>query len=126
MPVARRTRDTRRDDQAAVLWGAALPGGRAELAKRPDLFAAALPQGIHDARRTFDVLSSRSEVDPEKLGVTGISLGGIISATTAASDPRVQPAVLLLAGGDLPSIIHHGRETRPISDFLKCSHQRTV
>jgi len=97
----------------------ALPGGRAELAKRPDLFATALPQGIQDARRMLDVLQSRPEINPDKLGISGISLGGIVSATAAGSDPRIQRTVLLLAGGDLLGIIGHAREVRLIREFLE-------
>ena len=96
-----------------------LPGGHAELNKRPDLFLEAIPQGIEDARRTIDLLSSRAEVDSEKIGVTGISLGGLLAGTTAGADPRVHRAALLLAGGDLLAIIHHCREARDLSDFLK-------
>jgi len=96
-----------------------LPGGRRELARSPKLFVEALPQGIQDARRTFDVLASRGEVDPERIGISGISLGGIVAATTAGSDPRIHRAVLILAGGDLLGVIHHCREARELSELIK-------
>ncbi len=96
-----------------------LPGGRDELLRRPALFIEALPQGILDARRTIDVLAARPEVDPERIGVAGISLGGIVAATAAGSDARVHRAALLLTGGDLLAVIHHCREARDLSRFLK-------
>lgn len=62
-------------------------------------------QGVCDVRRAAAWLASRPEVDPEKLGVTGISLGGIVAATSAAVDPTLNRAALLLAGGGLADIL---------------------
>lgn len=47
---------------------------------------------IHDARRSLDYLASRSDVDAEKLGVTGCSGGGCITTYISALDPRVKAA----------------------------------
>jgi len=96
-----------------------LPEGPSALAADPALFAAALGQALADVRRAVDVLASRPEVDPRRIGVTGISLGGITAATAAALDPRIARAALILAGGDLGSIIHHARETRELSDLIR-------
>ena len=49
----------------------------------------AMGQGICDVRRAVAWLASRPEVDPGKLGVTGISLGGIVSSVAAAVDPTI-------------------------------------
>ncbi len=65
----------------------------------------AMRQGVCDVRRAAGWLASRPEIDPGKLGVTGISLGGIISATAASVDPTINRAVLLLAGGGLADIL---------------------
>ena len=46
-------------------------------------------QGICDIRRAAAWLAGRPEVDPAKLGVTGISLGGITSALASAVDPAI-------------------------------------
>lgn len=62
-------------------------------------------QGICDIRRAAAWLAGRPEVDPSKLGVTGISLGGITSALAAEVDPTLNRAVLLLAGGGLDEIL---------------------
>ena len=85
------------------------------LAENPKLFAGAIVQAREDIRRTFDLLASRPEVNPERIGIVGISLGGIISATAAGAEPRIHRAGLILAGGDLLTIIHHARETRDLS-----------
>lgn len=62
-------------------------------------------QGVCDVRRALAWLASRPEVDPGYLGVTGISLGGIVSSLVASIDPRVERAAILLAGGNLPDIL---------------------
>lgn len=47
-----------------------------------------------DMMRALDVLSARPEVDPERIGVTGLSMGGQITAYLTALDPRVKAAVV--------------------------------
>jgi dienelactone hydrolase len=64
-----------------------------------------MQQGVCDVRRASAWLASRPEIDPERLGVTGISLGGIVGALAAEADPTVNRAVFLLAGGDLARIL---------------------
>jgi dienelactone hydrolase len=92
------------------------PGEQAR--RHPKLFIEAMPQGIEDCRRTIDVLAARPEVDPQRIGVTGISLGGIVAATAAGVDARLHRTALLLAGGDVLTMIHHARETRRLSQYL--------
>jgi dienelactone hydrolase len=65
----------------------------------------AMRQGICDVRRASAWLASRPDVDPQKLGVTGISLGGIVAAVAAAVDPTLNRGAFLLAGGDLARIL---------------------
>jgi dienelactone hydrolase len=65
----------------------------------------AMRQGVCDVRRAAAWLASRAEVDPGRLGVTGISLGGIIASVAAAVDPTLNRAALLLAGGDLARVL---------------------
>ena len=62
-------------------------------------------QGVCDVRRAASWLAGRPEVDPGKLGVTGISLGGITSSLAAAIDPTLNRGVFLLAGGGLDEIL---------------------
>lgn len=95
------------------------PGGREALASDPKLFVSAISQAFQDVRRTIDVLASRPEVDPRRIGITGISLGGIVAATAAGKEPRLSRAVLILAGGDLRQIIHHARETAVLSEMIR-------
>lgn len=95
-----------------------LPEGPEAMARNPRLFLSGVDQALVDVKRTVDVLASRPEVAPEHIGITGISLGGIVAASAARLDPRISRAVLILAGGDLPTIIHHARETRELSQLI--------
>ena len=96
-----------------------MPDGPRALAADPKLFVGALSQGLQDVRRTVDVLASRPEVDPERIGITGISLGGIVAALSAGIEPRFERAMLILAGGDLNTIIHHAEETHELSQVIQ-------
>jgi dienelactone hydrolase len=89
------------------------------IAKNPKIFAETLDQTNLDVRRTVDLLASRPEIDANKIGISGISLGGIIAASAAGQDPRLNKAAILLAGGDVLSIIHSAKETKPLSQTLK-------
>jgi cephalosporin-C deacetylase-like acetyl esterase len=60
-----------------------------------------MTQAVLDIRRAVDWLSSRDEIDAKRLGIFGISLGGITGALAATAEPRLNNVCLLLAGGDL-------------------------
>jgi dienelactone hydrolase len=62
-------------------------------------------QGVCDVRRAAAWLAARPEIDPQKLGVTGVSLGGIVSAVAAAIDPTITRAAFILAGGGLAEVL---------------------
>lgn len=96
-----------------------IAGGRHAVAADPAIFASAMSQAIEDVRRTVDVLASRPEIDPQRIGVMGISLGGILAATAAENEPRINRATMILSGGDLLPVIHQARETRELSDMLR-------
>lgn len=45
-----------------------------------------------DDRRSLDYLLSRPEVDPQRIGVLGLSIGGLRTAHLIAADPRIKAA----------------------------------
>jgi dienelactone hydrolase len=47
---------------------------------------------VYEAMRMIDFLQSRPEVDPERIGMVGISGGGLVTQFTAALDDRVKAA----------------------------------
>jgi len=76
---------------------------------------AGFQQGIADIRRALDWALARGDVDPRRVGVVGVSLGGIIGGIAAGVDPRLRRNVLVIAGGDLAEIIFYpSRETREV------------
>jgi dienelactone hydrolase len=48
-----------------------------------------------DDIRTVDYLVTRPEVDPERIGCCGLSVGGFRSAHLAGLDPRIKAAVVV-------------------------------
>lgn len=65
----------------------------------------ALRQAALDARRAFDWLSSRLDIDSERMGVAGISLGGVLAPVIAGIDPRVKVLVTIVGGADVSDIV---------------------
>ncbi len=77
-----------------------------------DRTVTAMRQGICDVRRAATWLATRDEIDPTRLGVSGISLGGIVSSIVVAVDPTIREGAFLLAGGDLSTILWQMPEGR--------------
>lgn len=65
------------------------------------------PAGVEcwNGIRGIDYLCSRPDVDPEKIGVTGISGGGATTVWVAAADERVKVAVPVSGMSDLESYV---------------------
>ena len=66
---------------------------------------------VVDARRALDLLTSRLDVDPSRLGVVGFSLGAQTAAILAGDDPRPK-AVGIIAG----------RGTSVARDWIRRTH----
>jgi len=79
----------------------------------------ALRQAVLDSRRGLDYLSQRPDVDPNRLGVAGISLGGILSGVTAGVDPRVKVVLTIVGGAGLAKDIWDGPTIRRYRDEIK-------
>ena len=67
---------------------------------------------VMDVRRAKAILVARPEVDAQRLGITGISMGGIMTALAAGVDGEFARVCPILSGGDLATIIFHAHETR--------------
>jgi dienelactone hydrolase len=67
-------------------------------------------QTVLDNRQVLDYLLTRPDVDPNRIGCLGLSLGGIKTSLVAAVDDRIRCAVLGLAGGSMADIALHSRE----------------
>ena len=60
----------------------------------------AMVQTIVDYRRAVDLLETRREIDPKRIGYMGNSMGGIIGAVITAVEPRIRAATLVVGGAD--------------------------
>lgn len=96
----------------------ATPDGFGAFRKEPFMVLGAFSQGRLDVRRTFDVLAARPEIDPDRIGIAGISLGAMVSCSTAGIDPRFHRVASILGGGDLLSIINSSDEARDVRRWL--------
>jgi cephalosporin-C deacetylase-like acetyl esterase len=82
------------------------PGSRRRMiSQQPQETVEGMTQGVLDIRRGAAWLASRPEVDPARLGITGISLGGIMSALAGACEPRFSRVASYLAGGNFADLI---------------------
>lgn len=96
------------------------PGDPHERVLKDDPARAAdgLRQTVMDVRRAKAILAARPEVDQTRLGITGISMGGILSALAAGVDGEFDHVVPILSGGDLATIVFHAHETRKLRRFM--------
>jgi dienelactone hydrolase len=90
-------------------------------------YVSAAMKAIVNHRRAIDLLRSLPEVDPDKIGVIGHSLGGHNSLFLAAFDPRVKAVVTSCGfnsfskykGGDLTGWSHKGYMPRIAEVYSK-------
>ncbi len=60
---------------------------------------------VHDARRLIDYLVTRPDIDAGRVYFCGASYGAITGTTVVAMEPRIQAAVLVVGGGNLPLVV---------------------
>jgi dienelactone hydrolase len=75
-------------------------------------------QGVLDCRCAAAWLAGRPEVDAEKLGMVGTSLGSFLSALTAANEPRIKNVCMLLGGGGLVDAYYDHPKARPVTEVI--------
>jgi dienelactone hydrolase len=84
---------------------------------------AGMRQAVLDIRQAAAWLASREEIDPDQLGVFGISLGGITGALAATAEPRLTNVCLMLAGGDIGQVAWASRELAPLRNRWQAEGQ---
>jgi dienelactone hydrolase len=75
-------------------------------------------QTVLDCRCAAAWLAARPEVDPDRLGIVGTSLGSFVSAVTAAAEPRIRNVCLLLSGGGLVDAFYDHPLAKPYTRVL--------
>jgi len=71
-------------------------------------------QTIIDIRCLIDWLESRDEIDRERIGIMGISLGAIIANLAMGIDDRIKVGVSILGGGNYPKLLWRSFLTIPL------------
>lgn len=77
----------------------------ADLTAGVEILRDGVRQAVSDIRTAAAWLAARPENDPARIGICGVSLGGIIGALAAGVDGNFPRAAFVLAGGDLAAII---------------------
>jgi dienelactone hydrolase len=86
------------------------------ISEDPNETIASMRQGVLDIRRAAAFLAGQPEVDPEQLGIFGISLGGITTALASTAEPRFGKICMMLAGGDMAQIAWESPELKDVRD----------
>jgi dienelactone hydrolase len=84
----------------------------------PKLVLSPLRQTVMDVRRAKAILATLPEIDAHKIGITGISLGGIMTTLAAGVDGEFYRVAPVLAGGDVATIVFHCREMSRVRKLL--------
>ncbi|MGE0528785.1 MAG: dienelactone hydrolase family protein [Bdellovibrionales bacterium] len=82
---------------------------------------------IHGLRTTIDFAQRLSRVDARRIGVLGVSMGGILGSLLVGIDTRVSAAVIAAGAGNLPAIMAHTtQETVSRVRERRMSYMRTT
>jgi uncharacterized protein len=94
-------------------------GGRDEIPYRnPLALVSAWTTAVREARAAIEWLAGQPEVDAERVGVVGYSLGGFLALMTASEEPLVR-TITLAAAGDLPDSTPYAALVRRAVDPLR-------
>ncbi|HZZ27481.1 MAG TPA: alpha/beta hydrolase family protein [Pirellulales bacterium] len=87
------------------------PGSSARMISTdPQATVRGMIQAVKDIRYAAAWLAAQDEVDPQQLGIFGISLGGITASLAAAAEPRFNKVCPVLAGGNLSVVLRDSQE----------------
>ena len=77
-----------------------------------------ITQTVFDLRRAMDFIYTREELDHDRIGYYGISLGGIIGIIFCSVEERIQVPVIVLAGGNLNLMFGKDALSGDTKDYL--------
>lgn len=75
-------------------------------------------QTVFDLRRAVDFIETREELDAQRIGYYGISLGGITGTIFCGIDNRIKVPIVALAGGQLNLLYEKEALTKEAKDFV--------
>lgn len=79
---------------------------------------AGIRQTVLDCRAAAAWLAARPDVDADRLGLVGTSLGSIVGANVAAAEPRLKNVCLLLPGGGLVDAFYDHPAAKPYTGVI--------
>lgn len=95
-------------------YGERRPAGRRDikmLAPDVGIASGAMAQAVQDIRRVVDWIEAQPDLDGDKIGICGISLGSITGALATAIEPRLTHACLIIGGGSLADLVFESVES---------------
>ena len=97
-------------------------GDSRSLSKNPLALVGAWRTAIAESRDAITWLASQPQVDAQRIGVVGYSLGGFLALMTAAEDERLR-VVALAAAGDLPDATPYAALVRGLVNPLRAAER---
>lgn len=79
--------------------------GQLAIQSDPEKLKEMMVQAVRDVRRGLDWCETRKEIDSNRIGLTGISLGSLVAEVVAGVDSRIHRAAFMLGGADFAGII---------------------
>jgi len=88
-------------------YGPRAPKDRAALdaLRAPDKAVDTVIQTVADIRRAARWLSTRPNVDPDRIGLCGVSLGGFAAALTGGVDGCFDRVAIVMGGGNIDAVV---------------------
>lgn len=96
-----------------------LSSGELAIQPEPAKLIATSEQSVMDVRRAIDFLQTRKEIDADQIGISGVSLGAIVSSLSFAVEDRIKRGAFLLGGTDLAGILWKSSRTVPQRDVMR-------
>jgi dienelactone hydrolase len=93
--------------------------GQLAIQADPAQLVVTMTQSVMDVRRTIDFIQTRTEFDHKQLGISGTSLGSLVSILSYAIDPRLSKAAFMLGGIDLADIVWHSSRVVKVREELR-------
>jgi dienelactone hydrolase len=78
--------------------------GRKSVLARLEAFRQRPAKTINEARRLIDYLSTRPDIDSQRIYLVGASYGAVTGTILMAKDPRIRAGVMVYGGGDLSKL----------------------
>lgn len=88
-------------------WTEAVSG--ASLPRSSEEWLGIYRSSVMEIRRFVDWVSNREEIDLDRIGVAGFSMGGIVSSIAMAVDTRICAGVFIVIGGNMAELSWDGR-----------------